>query len=74
MATIQNYPRNENFLDQDALVPHTRKISNEKMQEIIIEAISNANQKSSRVILQLDNDVSEENIEDIHKKAGRAIK
>lgn len=71
MATVQPYPRNsKGFLDQNKLVPHTLRIAKDKLRQIIIEAISYANIKSSRAILQINNGITDEEMKAIYKKAG----
>lgn len=47
------------------------KISFEQLQQIIKAAISSANQKSSREILSISPDATEEEIEKVYEKEGR---
>jgi hypothetical protein len=64
----QPYPRipeGEKFadlLDERHVVPHRHRISHDKLRKIIIEAIRNANRKSSRAILEIPNKTSDTNL------------
>jgi hypothetical protein len=76
----QNYPRIEDetsryygCLDDSSLVPHQTEISSSKLKELILSAINNANNKSSRVILAIPIDVDEQELEKIYKKEGKLL-
>lgn len=81
MKTIpQDYPRiqDENSpyhgcLDDITLVPHERKIPVETIKSLILEAISNANSKSSREILSIPAAATTDEINKIHEKEGREL-
>ncbi len=77
MSRPQNYPRIEDeedkyvgFLDESALVAHSIRISPEQVQAIIENAILYASQKSSRAILQADENLSIDEMEAVLLKAG----
>lgn len=79
-TAIQNYPRiqNENdayhgFFDDSKVTPHSKKISNKKLKEIIRKALKSANLKSSRAILNIGENVSEKEINEIYVKEGKAL-
>ena len=69
---MQRYPRlpDSDLLDESKLVPHHLKIPLEKLKEIIISAIETAGRKSSRAILNLSDDATEEDVSRTYKKAG----
>lgn len=76
----QDYPRiqdtNDPFygcLDDSTLTPHKNKISVEKLKNLILSAINNANKKSSRVILSIPSDATQEVIDQIHEKEGEQL-
>jgi len=71
-TTMQRYPRlpDSDLLDDDALVPHKYKIPVDKFKEIIISAIETAGRKSSRAILNLPDDASEEEVQKTYQKEG----
>ena len=80
MTTAQAYPRitdeNDNFygcLDESTLVPHTYKIGQERLKELIESAITNANSKSSRAILSIPFDTTQEEIDKTYEKEGREL-
>ena len=70
--TMQRYPRlpDSDLLDESKLVPHQLKIPLKKLKEIIITAIETAGRKSSRAILNLTDDATEEEVSRTYKKAG----
>jgi hypothetical protein len=69
---MQRYPRllDSDLLDDGRLVPHKQKIPVDKLQEIIISAIETAGKKSSRAILNLPDDATEEEVSKTYKKEG----
>jgi hypothetical protein len=70
---IQRYPRlkNSNLLDDSELVPHPpSRIPSLELKKIIINAIQTAERKSSRAILNLPDDVSENDVQKIYKREG----
>lgn len=76
----QNYPRisdpNDSYygcLDDTKLVSHTIKIPEDKMKELILLAIKNANKKSSREILSIPQNATNEEIEKICVKEGKEL-
>lgn len=80
MTMAQPYPRitDENdifygYLDDSALLAHSTKISINKLKELIKIAINNANQKSSREILSIATNISQENINQIYIKEGKEL-
>ncbi len=79
-ASFQNYPRiNEadspyhGYLDERCLYQHIYKMSKEELRKIIIDSIENANKKSSRVILNIPEGTSEEELKKFFKKQGREL-
>lgn len=79
-ATIpQNYPRVgeghefEGFLDTQYLTPHRRKIPAVELRQIIVAAIDYANRKSSRAILEIPPETSDEDARAIYLREGRAL-
>jgi len=70
--TMQRYPRlpDSDLLDDSKLVPHRLKIPIERLKEIIISAIETAGRKSSRAILNLPDDATEEEVSRTYKKEG----
>jgi hypothetical protein len=74
MLSLQHYPRQaDNLLDDRNLVRHSYKIPIVELKAIIIEAIENANQKSSRVILNLPDNASPEIITKTYTKEGKEL-
>lgn len=76
----QKYPRisdensrNYGYLDADYLVQHSKKIDSTELKRIIRSAIQNANRRSSRAILNIDNSFSEEEIKRIFSKKGKEL-
>lgn len=69
---MQSYPRlpDSDLLDDSQLVPHETKIDIGKLKEIIIAAIETAGRKSSRAILNLPDDASEEEVRKTYQKEG----
>ncbi|GIK58221.1 MAG: hypothetical protein HND44_11140 [Chloroflexi bacterium] len=61
------------MLDVTMLVPHTRKIAYEAMEQMVKQAIHQANQKSSREILAIPDKATEEEKHDIYLKTGRKL-
>jgi len=65
----QNYPRIQDsnsrsagMLDDAKLVKHSRKIPPERLKEIIVSAIRDAGKKSSRAILEIEENLPEEDL------------
>lgn len=76
----QDYPRIQDedssyvgCLDESTLVPHTHKILPKQFKELILSAINNANRKSSREILSIPDDTSQEDIESLYEQEGKAL-
>ncbi len=76
----QDYPRIQDAdspyygcLDDSTLVPHKRKISVKQLKTLILLAISNANKKSSREILSIPSDATQEKIDRIYEKEGKKL-
>ncbi|MCL4506990.1 MAG: hypothetical protein M1140_13340 [Chloroflexi bacterium] len=80
MVKAQSYPRIEDesdafdgFLDEPKLQPHTYKIPESILQNIILNAIISANLKSSRAILNISDNTAEEKLNAIYLKEGKAL-
>lgn len=82
MAKIipQRYPRIQDSsspyhgcLDDSTLVPHFQQITPEHMKALIISAVENANTKSSRAILSIPENVTDDELERIYRKEGREL-
>jgi len=76
----QDYPRiqdqNNPFygcLDDSTLTPHKNKIPVAELKKQILSAINNANNKSSRVILSISSDATQEVIDQIYEKEGKRL-
>lgn len=76
----QAYPRIDDdsrkdygCLDESALVPHPGKLPVGKLKSLIGDAIRNANSKSSREILSIPRDATEEEIAEIYKREGKEL-
>lgn len=70
----QNYPRlDDGLLDESSLAQHTKKIPQDELQRIIVSAIGNANAKSSRIILNIPENVPDEELTDYYRKSGREL-
>ena len=76
----QYYPRIENeeskfygYLDENELIDHRNKILVPKLKEFIASAIDNASKKSSRVILNISNNTSNEELDKIFIKKGKEL-
>jgi hypothetical protein len=76
----QSYPRIHDeadpyygFIDDQRLVPHSRKIQRKELSRIIKSAIVSANKKSSRVILNIQDDSSVEEVNRILVKEGQEL-
>lgn len=79
-TTSQEYPRindrkNRFFgcLDDSRLVPHKRKIPQEVMSRLIQRAIVNANRKSSREILSIPPNATEDEVKRIYHREGKEL-
>lgn len=77
---LQNYPRIENeenqfhgFFDESKVTPHKAIISDSELKVIIKRAVQIANVKSSRAILNIKENISEEEISKIYTKQGKAL-
>ena len=76
----QTYPRIQDeadscygFLDDAQLVPHVRKITKNELKRIIKSAIVNANQKSNRTILDIQDDTSDDEMQKLFQKKGKEL-
>lgn len=78
-AGAQDYPRiseGEEFgglLDERKLTPHTYKIPQSKLRQIIADAVKNANRKASRAILNIPEKSSDAEMRKIFLKEGRKL-
>lgn len=79
-TVAQDYPRIQDedspyhgCLDDSTLVPHRNKIHIGAMKTLILDAIANASRKSSREILSLPANATDEEIELIYEKEGREL-
>lgn len=80
MSRPQSYPRIDDdkdrfagFLDESKLVSHKLKVDQEKFRQIIESAILYASSKSSRAILEIGEEVTEEALDAILFKAGSEL-
>ncbi len=76
----QSYPRITNeddryhgYLDESRLHPHIHKPTAKEMKRIVVAAITQANKKSSRAILNIDDQAPEEHLSGIYQKEGRKL-
>jgi hypothetical protein len=76
----QDYPRIKNpggkedgLLDTNYLVQHKEKIPREKIINLVVSAIKNANAKSGRVILNIPESALDKEKEKIYIKEGKAL-
>lgn len=79
-SNIQHYPRIQNetnkfhgFFDEEQFKAHTKKIDKEVFRQIVKEAITNANLKSSRAILNIEGVVDEKLVTTILKRGGSEL-
>ncbi|MDH7578039.1 MAG: hypothetical protein QHH75_09505 [Bacillota bacterium] len=73
-SRVQGYPRkSDDLLDESYLQPHMYKPIKHEMQAIIIDAIRQANKKSSREILKIPDGVTAKQLTEIYRKAGKAL-
>lgn len=79
-TSIQNYPRIEDeasvyngFFDDSKVQQHVKELNDEEINAIIIKAVKSANLKSSRAILNIKDNVTENEINKIYKKHGREL-
>lgn len=74
-TAMQKYPRlaDSDLLNDSKLAPHRHKIPIDRLKEIIVSAIQTADRKSSRAILNLPDDASEEEVKRTYKKEGREL-
>lgn len=72
--STQGYPRlPTGLLDDSTLVPHKVKLEKSELKELITEAIKLAQRKSSRAILAISDDATEEEQNRICKKEGSEL-
>ena len=76
----QNYPRiheegsrYDGFLDDSKLQQHTHKIPDDELQKIILNAIRIVNAKSSRRLLAIPDNATEQEINDIYKRRAKDL-
>ena len=74
MPTIQGYPRIQDeehefngYLDDDQLVQHSYKITEDELEKLILEAIEKANSRSGREIISIPEDATQEETEKIYR-------
>ena len=78
-AVAQDYPRiseGEEFaglLDEKKLTPHTYRISQSKLRQIIADAVKSANRKASRAILNIPEKSTDAEMRKIFLKEGRKL-
>lgn len=79
-TSVQDYPRINDetndyygFFDDSKVTQHTNHISDDELNLIIIKAVKSANIKSSRAILNIGDNISEEEINKIYIKEGKAL-
>lgn len=65
---LQPYPRNQSFLDDQQLIPHSHTIPLDELRQLILSAIEKANSKSAREIISIPADISEAEIHQIFRK------
>ena len=79
MANVQNYPRIgepsklAGYLDEKRLVPHTRIIEEQKLKKIIEHSVEYANKKSSRAILEIPEDATDDQVRQVYLKEGKSL-
>lgn len=75
----QDYPRIKELtteygcLDISTLTPHKHEIDQERLKELIASAIIRANNKSSREILSIPPDASQEGLDQIYSREGTEL-
>jgi hypothetical protein len=75
----QNYPRLgegevfAGFLDNQRIVPHKGKLTQQELREIIVAAIAYANRKSSRAILDIPANVSDQEAQRVYFREGSKL-
>jgi hypothetical protein len=79
-SNLQNYPRIEEeenafygFFDETKVTPHQKTISDSDLKKVIKKAVQTANAKSSRAILNIHDNISEDEINKIYIKEGKAL-
>lgn len=79
-VTVQDYPRIQDheskqygLLDQVELAQHTRRVPIDELPHLILAAIKNANKKSSREMLSIPPNATEQQRIDILLKMGRDL-
>src|SRR5690606_39067551 len=77
-VSVESYPRITNgkyqgFLDESLVTPHSNAIDEDTLKKIILNSIQSANQKSSRKILDLDEDISIDEANKKYIKAGEQL-
>jgi len=75
MAIVpQQYPRNDKgLLEIERLNPHTHRIPRTQLKQIIRQSIERAGKKSSRAILAIPDDMSENERNTIYRAKGKAL-
>ena len=78
--SAQSYQRIEDegdrfngYLDESSLIPHVRKISREELKEIILASIEYAGGKSSRQILNVPENATDDEANKIYRREGRKL-
>lgn len=69
---MQRYPRlpDSDLLEDNKLMPHKLKITVANLKEIILSSIETAGRKSSRAILNLSDEATEEEVRETYQKEG----
>ena len=78
--TSQPYPRITDeddpfygFLDEERLASHSKRISYEELKQIIRDAITHANKKSGRAILNIPEDITKKELQQLYEKIGKEL-
>jgi len=61
------------FLDDSLLVPHNKRIDHNVLKSLVISAIDYANKKSSRQLLEIPEEISNDKLEAFYKKKGKDL-
>lgn len=73
MPNPQNYPRMDGYLDITMLKEHINQLSDDEIKTTVKNAIHYANRKSSREILNIPNDATDEETLACMKKSGCSL-
>lgn len=70
---IQNYPRTGQLLEIDALKLHGKTLTEDQLRQVVMQAMIEANRKSSRVILDMEDGITDEQMDRMFKKSGKEL-